>query len=153
MIKNVSSRLFITRVLCWRSVLAEECRSLAVCERTDDQALPALQLPLEDLSAGYWPGIGSFPALFLPPMTGDWRPKQSSGKLIAGDYYHRAGERHVGKKLSIGKYDEFCTKEVFKNNNFTIRSENCPFLMIKCLKKLEWCSCLKKEISKIRQKK
>jgi len=55
--KNMTSRLFISMVLCWRSVLAGEHRSLAVCERSADQFLPVSHWPLEDLLAGYWLGI------------------------------------------------------------------------------------------------
>jgi len=40
--------------------------------------------PLEDLSAGYWPGKSFLPVFFLPPLTGDWRPKQSGGRWLPG---------------------------------------------------------------------
>jgi len=54
MIKNVTSRIFITTVLCRRSVLAGDCLSLAVCCITEDQDLPVSHWLLEeDLLAGY----------------------------------------------------------------------------------------------------
>jgi len=38
-------------------------------------------------------------------------------------WYYLLGSTHVGKKLSIGNYDEFFTKEVFKTNISTKQSE------------------------------
>jgi len=99
--------------------IAGECCNLAVCSQTADHALLVSPWPLEDLSAtADW---GS--AL---PRCSFYRHLLGTGSSAAGGrrgLAPRAGEHHMGKKLSISCCVEFSSEEVLTTNSLLKGSE------------------------------